>query len=130
VFVVVGRTDVELTAAIESTKQRIAFYASTPEYRGVLERSGFGDLQPELTTLSKEGRWAEMGAAIPDELLQEIAVVGDPVSVGPALVERWGHVYDRLVLDTPYPVGPDVLADVATGVRATTAGRSTGESRS
>ena len=42
-------------------KQQIAFYASTPAYRGVLDHHGWGDLQPELTRLSKEGKWVEMG---------------------------------------------------------------------
>ena len=44
-------------------KEQIAFYASTPAYRGVLEHHGWGDLQPELTRMSKEGKWVEMADA-------------------------------------------------------------------
>jgi hypothetical protein len=84
----------------------------------VLEQVGYDELQPELTRLSKEGRWADMGAAIDDELLHLIAVVGDPGSAGAALVERWGDVYDRLSLYTPYRADPAVLAEVVAGVRA------------
>ena len=36
-------------------KQQIAFYGSTPAYRGVLELHGWGDLQDELNRMSKEG---------------------------------------------------------------------------
>jgi probable F420-dependent oxidoreductase len=117
-FVAVGRDDEELAAAIKGTKEQIAFYGSTPAYKGVLESVAMGDLQPELTKLSKEGRWVEMGEAVPDELLHEMAVVGDPASAGAALIERWGHVYDRLSLYTPYRIDDAVLLEVAEGVRA------------
>ena len=59
-FTCVGRTEDELAAAIRGAKEQIAFYASTPAYRGVLEHHGWGDLQPELTRMSKEGKWKEM----------------------------------------------------------------------
>ena len=39
---VVGRNETELADAIKGTKQQIAFYASTPAYRGVLELHGRG----------------------------------------------------------------------------------------
>jgi probable F420-dependent oxidoreductase len=116
-FVAVGRDDAELAAAIKGTKEQIAFYGSTPAYKCVLELSGFPDLQPQLTKLSKEGRWEEMGTAIPDELLHLMAVVGEPASAGAELVERWGDVYDRLSLYTPYRIGDEVLLEIAQAVR-------------
>jgi alkanesulfonate monooxygenase SsuD/methylene tetrahydromethanopterin reductase-like flavin-dependent oxidoreductase (luciferase family) len=42
---------------------QVAFYASTPAYKPVLDCHGWGDLQPRLNALSKEGKWAEMGGA-------------------------------------------------------------------
>jgi probable F420-dependent oxidoreductase len=117
-FLAVGRDEDELATAVRKTKEQIAFYASTPAYRGVLELAGCGDLQPELTRLSKEGRWVDMGDAIDDDLLHLIAVVGDPGSAGAALVERWGDAYDRLSLYTPYKADAAVLAEVVHGVRS------------
>ena len=58
------------------TQQQIAFYGSTPAYRRVLELHGWGDLQDELNTMSKEGKWKEMGELINDEILDTFAVVG------------------------------------------------------
>jgi probable F420-dependent oxidoreductase len=116
-FVVVGRDDAELAAAAKATKERIAFYASTPAYRGVLETHGRGDLQPELTQLSREGRWAEMGDAVDDELLDLLAVVGDASSVAAAVAARWGDVYDRVSLDAPYDIDPGLLAEVAGAIQ-------------
>ena len=71
-FVTVGRNEAEMAAAVKGTKDQIAFYASTPAYRGVLDLHGWGDLQPELTRLSKEGRWSDMGELITDEMLRRV----------------------------------------------------------
>src|SRR4051812_3968505 len=116
-FVASGRNEDELAAAIRGTKEQIAFYASTPAYRGVLELHGYGDLQPELTRMSKEGRWKEMGDVIDDDLVELIAVVGEPAAVGKALVERWRGTYDRLSLYTPYKVDSAVVAEIIESVR-------------
>ena len=42
----------------------------------VLELHGWGDLQPELNTLSKRGEWVKMGELIDDDVLDAFAVVG------------------------------------------------------
>jgi probable F420-dependent oxidoreductase len=117
-FVAAGRDEAELAAAVRGTKEQIAFYASTPAYRGVLELHGRGDLQPELTRMSKEGKWKEMGDLVDDELLELIAVVGEPAAVGKELVERWRGTYDRLSLYTPYKIDPAVLAEIVDALRS------------
>ena len=61
--------------ADKAVRQQIAFYGSTPAYRPVLELHGWGDLQPELNTLSKRGEWVKMGELIADEVLDAFAVV-------------------------------------------------------
>src|SRR5580692_8180265 len=74
-FVVTGSTDAEVEAADKAVRQQIAFYGSTPAYRPVLDLHGWGDLQPELNTLSKRGEWVKMGTLITDEILEAFAVV-------------------------------------------------------
>ncbi|MCU1624289.1 MAG: hypothetical protein JWL79_3134 [Frankiales bacterium] len=108
-FVVVGRDGQEMDTALRAARERIAFYASTPAYRGVLAAHGLEDLQPELTALSKQGRWQDMGAAIPDQLLHEVAVVGEPAEAGRALRERWGTLLDRITPYSAVPLEPEVL---------------------
>ncbi len=117
-FACVGRDENEMAAAIKGTKDQIAFYASTPAYRPVLELHGWAALQPELTRLSKEGRWSDMGDAIDDELLHAFAVVGDPVSVGKGLRDRWADIATRLTLYTTYPIDPAVSLEVVDAIRA------------
>jgi probable F420-dependent oxidoreductase len=101
-FVVTGRNEEEMAAAETATRRRIAFYASTPAYRPVLELHGWGDLQTELNALSKQGRWEEMGERIGDDVLDSFAVRGEPDKVPAELMNRFGDVIDRVSLYMPY----------------------------
>ena len=109
-FVVTGTTEEEMAKADAAVRGQIAFYASTPAYRGVLEHHGWGDLQPELNALSKQGGWKEMGERIDDEVLAAFAVVAEPDQVGPQLAARFGGVVDRLSFYAPYAAAPGAFA--------------------
>ncbi|HEX6393851.1 MAG TPA: TIGR03617 family F420-dependent LLM class oxidoreductase [Acidimicrobiales bacterium] len=119
-FVVTGRDEYELARAVQGTKDQIAFYASTPSYRGVLELHGRSELGPELTRRTKQGRWGDLAELIDDELLRELAIVGEPAAVGADVAARWGDVYDRLSLYTNYRIGHDVAIQVVAAIRAAT----------
>jgi probable F420-dependent oxidoreductase len=117
-MVCTGRDEAELEEARQKTREQIAFYASTPAYRAVLDLHGWGDLQPELNRLSKEGRWTEMANAIDDEVLHEFATVGEPASVGRDLAHRWGSLLDRSTLYCSSEVATEALDDIVSAVRA------------
>jgi probable F420-dependent oxidoreductase len=97
-FVVTGDNDEQLERSAKTVRQRIAFYASTPAYRSVLELHGWGDLQDELNRMSKAGQWVEMGNLITDEMLETFAVCARPDEVGKALAKRYGDVCHRVTL--------------------------------
>ncbi len=115
-FVVTGGNEAEMDAAATGTRQQIAFYGSTPAYRAVLDIHGWGGLQDELNTLSKSGKWVEMGTLIDDEILNTFAVVGEPETVAPELHRRYGDVIQRISFYAPYKTDParwsKVLADL------------------
>jgi probable F420-dependent oxidoreductase len=115
-FVVTGHTQKEMDAEATITRQRIAFYASTPAYRPVLEHHNVGDLQTEANRLSKLGQWEAMGDLIDDEVLGLFAVVGEPAELPELLVQRFGGVADRLSLGLPGLTAEERMA-VVTGVR-------------
>jgi probable F420-dependent oxidoreductase len=106
-FVVTGGTEEEMAASIQGTKQQIAFYGSTPAYRGVLELHGWGGLQDDLNKMSKEGKWKEMGELITDEILDTFAVVAEPEKVAAGINARYGDVVQRLSFYAPYASDPD-----------------------
>jgi probable F420-dependent oxidoreductase len=97
VLVATGETDAELQTATAAVRKQIAFYGSTPAYRKVLERHGWGDLHEELNRLSKEGEWDAMASLIDDEMLTTFAVVGSVGEVGAALRRRCEGVVDRVL---------------------------------
>lgn len=106
-FVVSGGNEEEMKAAAAGTRQQIAFYGSTPAYKGVLDIHGWGGLQDELNTLSKLGKWVEMGDLITDEILNTFAVVGEPETIAPELHKRYGDVINRISFYAPYKSNPE-----------------------
>jgi probable F420-dependent oxidoreductase len=96
--VVTGRTDAELAATKERARASIAFYASTPSYRPVLEVHGWETLQSELGPMSREGRWDEMASLVDDTILDAFAVVAPYDQVGSAIRERLAPDVDRVTV--------------------------------
>lgn len=95
-----------------ATRRLLAFYGSTPAYKPVLDIHGWGDLQPELHALSKQGRWQDMGALIDDEVLHTIAACGTPAEIAEHIRKRVAGVADTVCLYQPGPIPVDVLAAV------------------
>jgi probable F420-dependent oxidoreductase len=95
-----------------ATRQLLAFYGSTPAYRPVLEAHGWGDLQPELNALSKQGRWQDMGALIEDDVLHTIAACGTPTEVAAHIRDRVAGVADEVCVYQPGPIAVDSLAQI------------------
>jgi len=102
VFVVSGQNEKEFAECKQAIKQRIAFYASTPAYRGVLETHGWSKLQPQLNMMSKQGQWVEMGELIEDEILDAFAVVGEPNEIVPMIKSRYTGLVDRISINFTY----------------------------
>ena len=95
VFLATG-TEAEVEAEVATLRAHLAFYASTPAYRPLLDLHGWGDLGPELTRLSKEGRWSEMPGLIDDEVLDAFAIVAPLDEVPERLAKRCAGVVDRV----------------------------------
>jgi probable F420-dependent oxidoreductase len=114
-FVVTGADEKSTEAAATAVREQIAFYASTPAYRPVLELHGWGDLQPELNTLSKRGEWVKMGELITDEVLEAFAVVCPLDRVASEVRARFEGLVDRFSFYAPYKVDPETWKGVLAG---------------
>lgn len=118
VLVAVGDDEESLAAATAAVRKQLAFYGSTPAYKVVLDHHGWGDLQPELNALSKQGRWDEMTSLVHDDFLHAFAVQGDAESVGREIASRFGDVLARCSVYTPnYSASPEVLARLMEAIR-------------
>ncbi|BBY63081.1 TIGR03617 family F420-dependent LLM class oxidoreductase [Mycolicibacterium helvum] len=111
-FAVVPEIIVSVGEDHTSTRMLLAFYGSTPAYRPVLDAHGWGDLQPELNAMSKQGRWQEMATLIDDEMLHTIAACGTPAEVAAHIRDRVDGVSDRICLYQPGPIAVESLAEI------------------
>lgn len=100
-FVVTGATEEAFNGSKQGVCKQIAFYGSTPAYKPVLGMEGWGDLQPELNTLSKQGKWDEMGLLITDDILDKFAIVAEPDQVISKFKQRFSDLVDRTTLSVP-----------------------------
>jgi len=117
VIVGCGRDDVEIEAARTGVRWLLAFYASTPAYRPVLQVEGWEDLQPELNALSKAGRWDVMPSCVDDTMVATLAALGSPTEVATAVHHRFGGHVDRVAFYTPYQVTDDTVAAIVTALK-------------
>lgn len=115
-LVATGRDRVELDQSINQLRTQIAFYASTPAYRPVLEAIGRGTLQEELNALSKQGSWDEMGVCIDDEVLHAVAIVGTPQEAAAQIVQRYRGLVER-ISPTAYILDPALAGELIGALR-------------
>jgi probable F420-dependent oxidoreductase len=120
VFAITGPDEAAIETTRKLAREQIAFYASTPTYRIVLERHGWQDVGEQLSRLAAAKRWGEMGALIGDEMLEVFAVQAPLDRIGAALRARYGGVLDRVFGYLPYVPGALDAAwrDIAAAVQS------------
>ncbi|MGJ3507992.1 TIGR03617 family F420-dependent LLM class oxidoreductase [Enemella sp. A6] len=117
-IVAMANTPAEREAADRGVKALLAFYASTPAYRSVLEVEGWAELQPELNRLSKIGEVATMTSLITDEMLATLAVRGTPAECAAEIRHRFGAFAERVCCYFPgYDPGIDSISELASALR-------------
>jgi len=95
-FVATGRTRDEVEEAVSSVKRQVAFYASTPSYRIVLEVHGWQEVGERLQQMARYGRWEEMGTLITQEMLEAFAVIGPEEEIPNLMRMRYEGLADRI----------------------------------
>jgi probable F420-dependent oxidoreductase len=116
-MVAVGRNEADLAAGVDGVASLIAFYASTPAYVGVLEVQGWADIQPDLNTLSKEGKFDQMRKLITDAMVETVGVVGTPEQCAQEIGRRFGaHAADVCCYFPGYTPRPGDVADLITAL--------------
>src|SRR6185369_17900910 len=91
-LVAAAATEAELLPKVRDVRARIAFYASTPQYRAAFAHHGLGDLADRLKLLSRAQRWEEMPQHIDDEVLHSYVTVGTYDQIARKLTARYGKV--------------------------------------
>jgi probable F420-dependent oxidoreductase len=103
VFVVSAEEEAERSRQERFVREQIAFYASTPNYRSVLEVHGWTAVGEELSQMVRRGEWDKLGGRVSDEMLDAFAVVAPPERLPAALAERYRGLVGRIALYQPIP---------------------------
>lgn len=121
VFVITGETQAEVDAMTQVVRRQVSFYGSTPSYAAVLDYIGHADLSKRLGALMREGRMDEMPAAVPDTVLEQVAIIGRPSEIGRRIRERYDGLLDRVSLymtmggEGSFNQWPELIAQVHAG---------------
>jgi probable F420-dependent oxidoreductase len=108
------RSDVAITitAFVATTPEemnfaraQIAFYASTPSYRPVMDLHGLTGVAEKLSAHAARGEWTEMPMLITDEMLSEFCLIADRSGLADGLKKRYEGIADRLALYTSFVPG-------------------------
>ena len=134
-LVATAATEAALAPKVRDVRARIAFYASTPQYRAAFVHHGLADLADRLKLLSRAQRWEEMPQHISDEVLHTYVTIGTYDEIAKKLLDRFGNVVTHCEFSIPVANDADKerLRDLArtiqsaslAGVRRTIAGADT-----
>jgi hypothetical protein len=80
-------------------RYRVAFYGSTPAYRGVFDLHGVSHLGVKLTEMSKQGQWNRMAAEVPDDVLDLFVARATYDELPAAIEKRYGGIVDTVSVD-------------------------------
>jgi probable F420-dependent oxidoreductase len=103
---------VSITAFVATTPEernfaraQIAFYASTPSYRSVMDLHGWAGVAEKLSGHAAKGEWSEMPMLITDEMLCQFCLVTEEDRLAQELKKRYDGLADRLAIYTPFTPG-------------------------
>jgi probable F420-dependent oxidoreductase len=105
-FIATGRDEAAVAEMREYVRFRIAFYCSTKDYWDVLRLHGMEELGQKVNPYPRAGRWNEMAALIPDDVLDLFATVATYDQLPAKLEARYGGLADTILL--PAKPGFDV----------------------
>ena len=113
-FVATGPNAAAVREAAEKIRYRVAFYGSTPAYRGVFDIHGVGDLGIKLNAMVREGRWSELARQVPDDVLDLFVARAPYEGLAEAMEKRFGGIVDAVSVDfvdgTPASVRRETIA--------------------
>ena len=90
----------DIDQARNEARAQIAFYYTTKLYHSVLEPHGWRSIGETIANAFKAGDFAAMVKAVPDEMVDAIAIAGRPEDVRDQL-KQWDGLADHVLLYSP-----------------------------
>lgn len=117
-LVVTADKEEDFAASRLAARKQLAFYGSTPAYLPTMVCHGWEGLHAELNRLSKAGRWDDMTGLIDDDMLNEIAVVGERHEIAAKLRQRLDGIADSVSITHNRCPDPTHWADIVRELKA------------
>ena len=119
-FVATGRDRDAAVKDREHAREHLGFLYSTPAYWPSLEMFGWREVGEALHAMSREGRWAEMPAAVSEDMLDAFVPTAPYAEIADLLRERYAGESDWITFPMPEDPGEDaavaeVIASLRTG---------------
>jgi probable F420-dependent oxidoreductase len=109
-YVVCSISD-DVDQARREARAQIAFYYTTRLYHSILDVHGWRNIGEEIATAFRRGDLGAMAQAVPDELVDAIAVTGRPEEARDRL-RQWEGLADHLLLYPPsFGASPERICD-------------------
>ena len=119
--IVTGREEEEFERSLAGVRSQLAFYATTPAYLPVFDLHGYEDLHHVLKQMARENRWDEMPGLIDDELVELLAVVGEPHEIPAKIRARLDGLSEHVSLVNSRAPDPRHFAEIVNGLSAAVA---------
>ena len=116
-FVVTGPDEKTVAEGLEQARRRVAFYGSTRSYLAILSLHGLDELGLKLRAMSLAGRWNEMAAEVPDDVVRIFTACGTYDEIVRAVEARFGGLADAIELNFPTGTPPGLQSEVLADVR-------------
>ena len=117
-FIATGPNAEAVKQEAERIRARVAWYASTPAYRTVLDQHGLGELGMRLSVMARRNEFQEMSALIPDEVLHLFAAIGPYDVIAERIATRFGGLVDTVVIPFPHDADMGAIRAVVREVQA------------
>jgi probable F420-dependent oxidoreductase len=116
-FVATGPDAKTVADGMDQVRQRVAFYSSTRTYRPILALHGLEELGAKLHMMSTQGRWHEMAAEVPDDVVRVFAACGTYDEIAHEIAGRFGGLADAIEVNFPAGTAVGLQREVLTDIR-------------
>lgn len=117
--VLTAEKDEDLHDAIEEARVDLATWIATPNYLGMLEAVGLGDLQSKVSDLALYREYDKMAGLISDEILHTFYSIGSPGELPDQVADRVTDPSVRVLLAINQSASPKDLAPTLARLRQT-----------
>ncbi|NND74569.1 MAG: TIGR03617 family F420-dependent LLM class oxidoreductase [Ilumatobacter sp.] len=108
----------DLIDVVQTVRERVGFYLSTPSYRRTFAAHGWDDIALRASTLARKQQWDDLAGLVDDEILHTVAAIGTYDEIGAILNARYAGRVDRIEFSIPVISASDAdqLREILAGI--------------